>query len=40
MTAALLPVMPLLRAPRPACGWCRNAGAALGALALHALVLV
>lgn len=40
MTAALLPVMPLLRAPRPACGWCRNAGAALGALALHGLVLV
>ncbi|MFZ3024592.1 energy transducer TonB [Pseudomonas sp.] len=40
MTAALLPVMPLLRAPRPACGWCRNAGAALGALVLHGLVLV
>ena len=40
MTAALLPVMPLLRAPRPACGWCCNAGAALGALVLHGLVLV
>ncbi|MDZ7887919.1 MAG: energy transducer TonB [Pseudomonas sp.] len=40
MTAALLPVMPLLRAPRPACGWCRNAGAALGALVLHGLVLM
>lgn len=40
MTAALLPVMPLLRVPRPACSWCRNAGAALGALALHGLVLV
>ena len=40
MTAALLPVMPLLRAPRPACGWCRNAGAAVGARVLHGLVLV
>lgn len=40
MTAALLPVKPLLRAPRPACGWCRNAGAAVGALVLHGLVLV
>ena len=40
MTAALLPVMPQLRPPRPVCRWCRNAGAALGALALHALVLV
>ena len=40
MTAALLPVMPLLRAPRPACGWCRNVGAALGALVLHGLVLL
>lgn len=40
MTAALLPVMPLLRVPRPACSWCRNAGAALGALVLHGLVLV
>lgn len=40
MTAAPLPVMPLPRALRPACGWCRNAGAAAAALALHGLVLV